>query len=132
MRNLKVLGVLGGAGALLALSATTATATPEKPINAANVQTQKDRDGVGCLVSNVGGGDLSLYKYDPNCKSHIVRKKDKDGNFVSLRYQDKGELQPGQTPPDRTLRNEWTDGICELSEVITPSGAYSSDAVCKL
>lgn len=112
--------------ALIAVAATPLGAAP-KPINAAD-----PTDGTGCLVH---GGTAQAYVLDAACKYHLLTKADKDGNRVFLHYQDKGNLQPGQTAPDKAVTIEITNTIagqsCSGTEVITPSGNYSSDLSCK-
>lgn len=119
-----VSGSLAIAG--MTVLATGAFAKPDKPINAAMPDS-----GEGCLVSAVGGGDLASYAYDASCSFHIVRKNDKDGNPKSIQYQDKGQLQEGQTPPETAVHTSWDEGDCSFSETITPNGGYSSNAHCK-
>lgn len=104
---------------------TGAFAKNDKPINAAMPES-----GDGCLVSEVGGGNLADYLPDPSCKFHIVRKRDKDGNLKSIQYQDKGNLQDGQTAPDKAVNTSWEEGNCKFTETITPKGGYSSNAHC--
>jgi hypothetical protein len=100
-----------------------AFAAPDKPLNAAVTDS-----GTVCIVRS---GELDPYKLDVNCEWHTVTKSDKDGNLVSFRYQDKGDLQPGQTAPDRAVRIPITSGAnCTGTEVISPSGHYSSNLTC--
>jgi hypothetical protein len=116
-----------GAGmiaAAFALAPSTANAVPDKPLNAATTDS-----GQFCIVR---ASESDPYVADPNCEWHTVTKNDKDGNPVSFRYQDKGDLQPGQTAPDRAVKMEITNFPgCTGSEVVTPSGKYSSDLTCK-
>jgi hypothetical protein len=128
-RTMRILIKMATGGVVMAAMAALASgayAKNDKPINAAMPDS-----GEGCLVSNVGGGDLADYMADPTCKFHIVRKNDKDGNPRSIEYQDKGQLQEGQTPPDKAVHTSWEDGDCSFSETITPNGGYSSNAHCK-
>lgn len=90
--------------------------------------------GDGCIVS----ADGVDYAFDPACSAHGVAKYDADGTIVSYSYQDKGTLQDGQTAPSSTVRNSYTatynfsTGMleCDVTEVVAPSGNYSSNAHC--
>ncbi|HXI87451.1 MAG TPA: hypothetical protein VNH64_08330 [Parvularculaceae bacterium] len=126
MRVLTAIASLGALAAVAGLAAAGAEAKNSNPINAAMTDS-----GDGCLVSNIGGGNLADYKADASCKYHVVKKKDKDGNVKSIEYQDKGQLQDGQTAPDKAVNTSWTEGNCDFSETITPNGGYSSNAHCK-
>lgn len=107
---------------------STAMAAPDKPINAATTDS-----GTYCVVHEAEGAP---YANDLECTWHTVVKLDKDGNPQSFTYQDKGNLQDGQTPPDAAVKiaiEGWTVmGLpCTGTEVVTPSGQYSSDLKCK-
>lgn len=109
----------------LAMAATSmpAHAAPENKAPNAAYPTK----GTGCLVR---GGQDQPYTTDPDCNFHWVRKYDKDGNLVSYKYQDKGTVQPGQSTPDRPVRTDLSAGNCTGTEIVTPSGQYTSNYMC--
>ena len=125
--------ILGTAITLLLLItfSSIAMAKPDKPLNAADVQTKKDREGIGCLVRAFEGNDIDEYEYDPTCSSHFSVKRDRHGDVVSSHYHDEGELQPDQEAPSKALIIPLEFGNCSGSEVITPSGNYSSNLRCR-
>ena len=127
----KHLAVLTAGAAVFAVGVFS-TASIAKPMNAAEVETPKDREGFGCIVR---ASELDPYQFDADCRSQLVVKRDKDGNLVSVRYHDNGELQPGQVAPDRAVRIDVTDILgglpCTGREVISASGRYSSNLHCK-
>lgn len=107
---------------------STATAAPDKPINAATTDS-----GMLCIVHEAEGAP---YLVDSACSWHTVTKLDKDGNLQSFTYQDKGTLQEGQVAPDAAVKiaieGMTVSGLpCTGTEVVTPSGQYSSDLKCK-
>lgn len=107
---------------------STAMAAPDKPINAATTDS-----GTLCVVHEAEGAP---YAADAACSWHSVVKLDKDGNPQSYTYQDKGSLQDGQTAPGAAVKipiEGWSVmGMpCTGTEVVTPSGQYSSDLKCK-
>ncbi len=106
--------------------ATTANAMNTQPINAASV----DR-GTGCLVAGDPGNFPVGYALDPTCRFQIVTKLNKDGSLKFQRYMDHGQLQPGQTPPDRPIRIQYVLGGCDITEKVNPSGKYSAISLCK-
>jgi len=119
------ISVLATAAMMLPLSASAA---PDKPINAATTDS-----GTSCWVHEADG---AAYAVDAECSWHSVAKLDKDGNPVSFTYQDKGNLQEGQTAPDAAVKiaieGMVVNGLpCTGTEVVTPSGQYSSDLKCK-
>jgi hypothetical protein len=124
---MKRFALLTGSAFLAAATAAPLGAAPNKPMNAATAD-----KGTGCLVR---GGESQAYAFDAACAFHVVTKADKDGNRVFLSYQDKGTLQSGQAAPDKALRLDITNTIagqsCSGTEVITPSGNYSSNLTCK-
>ncbi|HPF23542.1 MAG: hypothetical protein R3C08_14535 [Hyphomonas sp.] len=128
MRMIKLAtGIPFMAAAMLALP-LAAMAAPDKPINAATTDS-----GTFCIVHEADGAP---YVGDTECTWHTVTKLDKDGNPQSFTYQDKGNLQDGQTAPDAAVKiaiEGWTVmGLpCTGTEVVTPSGQYSSDLKCK-
>ena len=108
----------GVAGAAALALIGTASAKDEKPINAAETAS-----GTGCLVRDANGD----YHVDPDCKWKTVVKRDKDGNLVSYKYQDKGTLPDGAPAPSSAM--SWDDAPCGddvYDEQTTPSGQYSS------
>lgn len=113
------------ATATLVITAMGANAAPNQPIHSA-----KTFSGTGCGVT-----DGTTGAQDPDCQWHIMFKPTKEFEPQVFIYQDKGNLQPGQTAPDTTivLSNTWSDaiGTCQGREVITPSGEYSSYQICR-
>lgn len=111
----------------LLLVAAPLNAAPDKPENAADPD-----KGTSCWVR---GSESQAYVTDPTCDFHLVAKADKDGNRTFLRYQDKGNLQSGQAAPDKALKIDISATIggqsCSGTEVISPSGNYSSDLTCR-
>lgn len=113
------------AAAALVAAGSAAQAEPQVPIFSA-----KTFSGTGCGVfdGNVGGGD-------PDCRWHIMFKPGKDGEPEAFIYQDKGDLQPHQTAPSQTFIRtfSWSDdnGTCDVREVVTPAGEYSSYQICR-
>lgn len=106
---------------------TAANAAPDKPIHAA-----QPSSGEGCIVR---ASETDGYQFDATCQAHQVVKRDKSGALRSFFYQDKGTLQPGQTAPGSAVRisldGQSVGGLpCTGSEVITPSGEYSSNLKC--
>jgi hypothetical protein len=95
----------------------------------ANTNAAQTESGSGCIVS-----DGATYVFDPACSYHQVYKLDANGDVLSFSYQDKGDLQDGQTAPSSASRVVYTAtyfGLsCTVSEVVTPSGQYSSNARC--
>lgn len=128
MKTKKILALPAAllAGALVLPLAANA-APDNKPVNAATTDS-----GTLCIVHEADGAP---YAVDPDCSWHTVVKRDRDGNLQSYRYQDKGSLQAGQVAPDRAVRIPLTDTLgsltCTGTEVVTPSGNYSSDIKCK-
>jgi len=112
---------------------STAMAAPDKPMNAAATDS-----GLSCWVHAAEGAG---YLTDPDCSWHNVTKSDKEGNVISFRYQDKGTLREGQAAPDSTVRIPISASgaafgypglaACTGTEVVTPSGNYSSNLTCK-
>jgi hypothetical protein len=107
---------------------STAIAAPDKPIHAATTDS-----GTLCIVHEADGAP---YMVDTECSWHTVTKLDKDGNPQSFTYQDKGTLQEGQTAPDAAVKisieGMTVSGLpCTGTEVVTPSGQYSSGLKCK-
>lgn len=112
------------ASAILLAASIPAVAAPDgKATNAAYPDS-----GTGCLVQ---GSETDPLLLDPDCKFHIVRKYDKDGNQIWFHYQDKGTLQPGNEVPTSTVRIDLSGGGCTGAEVVTKNGNYSSDLTCK-
>ena len=114
--------------ATAAMVPMTASAAPDKPLNAATTDS-----GTLCIVHEADGAP---YVADTECTWHSVVKLDKDGNPVSFTYQDKGNLQDGQTAPGAAVKiaveGMTVNGLpCTGTEVVTPSGQYSSDLKCK-
>ncbi len=107
---------------------STAMAAPDKPLNAATTDS-----GTLCVVHEADGAP---YLVDTECSWHTVTKLDKDGNPLSFTYQDKGNLQEGQAAPGAAVKIA-IEGMsvaglpCTGTEVVTPSGQYSSDLKCK-
>lgn len=106
---------------LLAVGMTGAAwAKPAKPLNAATTES-----GTGCLVRDADGN----YHADADCAWHVVVKRDKDGNLLSFKYQDKGSLPEGAPRPSSALKVETVYPGCPAgaNEITLPSGEYSSD-----
>lgn len=111
----------------LVMPVSMASASPDKPINAATTNS-----GTGCIVR---AGETSPYFGDAACEWHTVVKKNRDGSFAFYMYQDKGNLQPGQTAPDSAVKTELVGFVvagmpCTGTEVISPSGSYASNLKC--
>ena len=129
MKTSRILGLPAAllAGALVLPLAANA-APDNKPINAATTNS-----GTLCFVHEADGAP---YAVDPDCSWHTVVKRDKDGALQSYRYQDKGTLQAGQVAPDRAVRIPIVGAVvgglpCTGTEVVSPSGNYSSNLMCK-
>jgi len=106
----------------LALASTSVGAAPEQmPDTAATTSS-----GNGC---GVRGSEAESYVIDSGCTFHMVVKLNADGT-VMLNYQDKGQLQPGQTVPDTVYTASLVDEYCTVTERATPSGEYKSSAHC--
>ncbi len=108
--------VVAAAGAL----SGAAMAKPNHPINAATTDS-----GTGCLVRDAVGA----YHYDPNCRWHLVRRRDRDGNLVLYSYHDQGDLPANAPHPDRAIRHTgpWPGCPELINETTAPSGEYRSD-----
>lgn len=119
---MKKLGFAFGAAIAVAAISGPATAASNKPVHAAETGS-----GSLCIVR---AGPTDPYMVDPSCSYHTVVKNNKDGSPRSFKYQDKGRLQPGQTAPDQAVRIDISNANCTGSEMITPSGNYSSNLDC--
>ncbi len=102
-------------------------AAPSKPVNAAATNS-----GTFCIVH---ASETDPYVGDAACEWHTVTKRNRDGSYAFYFYQDKGTLQPGQTATDSAVKTEIVGYVvagmpCTGTEVISPSGAYSSNLKC--
>jgi hypothetical protein len=119
--------VLALASIALVAPVSMASAAPDKPINAASTDS-----GTYCIVR---ASETDPYVADPACEWHTVTKRNRDGSYAFYFYQDKGTLQPGQTATDSAVKTEIVGYVvagmpCTGTEVISPSGAYSSNLKC--
>ncbi len=116
--------------AVMALGSIPAMAAPGSDKNADNAADTSS--GTLCIVR---GSEGDPYIADPDCSWHVVEKQNKDGSLAFYRYQDKGTLQPGNVVPTEGVQIELSQvrfGMtCFGTEVVSPSGQYSSDLVCK-
>ena len=121
MSKFRILLSVSAAAACAAVlgAASTASAEAQKPMNAATTGS-----GTGCLVRDADGN----YHVDEDCTWHAVVKRDKDGNIVSYKYQDKGNLPEDAPHPDKAMKWDDTPGCPgETKETTAPSGSYTSD-----
>ena len=80
--------------------------------------------------------ETDAFAYDATCRAHFVTKRDKDGNVISFRYSDHGNLHAGQTAPDRAVRFATIGYViyglpCSGFETVSPSGRTSSTLTCR-
>lgn len=112
---------------LVAAAMALPTTANAKPVNAAEPGTNDI-----CITR---ASEADAYQLNTNCSAHSVIKRDKDGNIVSYRYQDKAPLNDTQVAPDRVVRVALTGTVaglpCTGTELITPSGHYSSNLKCR-
>lgn len=106
---------------------SAAQAAPGKPAHAAD-----PANGTSCIVR---ASEDDPYQTDAACEWQRVVKRDKSGALSFYMYQDKGNLQPGQTAPDRAVKIDLEGFVvgglpCTGSEVITPGGNYASNLKC--
>lgn len=107
---------------IVALTEITSNRVTAKPLNAAATGS-----GTGCLVKDADGN----YWFDGSCNWHTVRRYDKDGNLIELRYQDQGTLPDFAPRPSRAISETYFSPDLDgwVTEITTPSGQYKSDFV---
>jgi len=119
---MKKLAFLSATAVVLTAGSAALAAPENKATNAAY-----PNKGTLCIVR---GTELEDWVVDPDCTYHVLRKYDKDGNLIMYKYQDKGNLQEGQTVPDTAWSYTVSDDNCISTERATHSGQYQSSYSC--